>query len=447
MTTSSTGKPDPAAGPDPRPVEPVDGPLDVTVRVPGSKSLTNRALVCAALAGGTSWLTGALLADDTEAMMSCLRRLGADVDVDVVGEDNTIEVVGVGGNLPEGPLDLDVRLSGTTARFLLPVLGIGPGPYRLDGASPLRARPMEHGLAALQALGVEIDHRGSPGHLPVVVHGYVTGAEVEVAGSLSSQFVSGLMLAAPCYHDGLSIRVTGDLVSAPYVELTAQVMRIFGAAPTEIANGRLAVAGEGYRPVTPFAIEPDASSASYFFAAAAIVGGRVRVDGLGSASGQGDLGFVDVLGQMGAEVERGADFTEVRGNGELRGIDVDLAELPDMAQTLAAVAVFADGPTTVRGVGFIRHHETDRIAAVVAELRRCGIRAEETEDGFVVQPGAPAPATIETYDDHRMAMSFALLGLRTPGIRIADPGCVAKTFPGYWDALDQLRSDAVPPTD
>jgi 3-phosphoshikimate 1-carboxyvinyltransferase len=439
--------PEPAALEEPRSVEPLDGPVDATVRVPGSKSLTNRALVCGALAGGTSWLTGALVADDTEAMISCLRRLGVDVDVDVVGDDTTVEVVGLGGVLPEGPLDLDVRQSGTTARFLLPVLGIGPGPYRVDGAAPLRNRPMEHGLAALEALGVEIDHRGSPGRLPVVVHGHVTGSQVEVAGSVSSQFVSGLMLAAPCFRDGLSIVVTDDLVSAPYVDLTARVMRAFGAGSTEATTGRFDIGADGYTPVAPFAIEPDASSASYLFAAAAIVGGRVRVDGLGSGSGQGDLGFVDLLEQMGAEVEQGADHIEVRGTGELHGIDVDLTHLPDVAQTLAAVAVFADGPTTVRGVGFIRHHETDRIAAVVAELRRCGIGADETEDGFIVQPGPPKPATIETYHDHRMAMSFALLGLRAPGIRIADPACVAKTFPGYWDALDQLRSGARPPAD
>jgi 3-phosphoshikimate 1-carboxyvinyltransferase len=433
--------------PDPFPIDPVTEPLDVTIRVPGSKSLTNRALVCAALAGGTSWLTGALVADDTEAMMSCLRRLGVDVDVDVAGDDTTIEVVGLDGVLPEGPLDLDVRQSGTTARFVLPVLGIGPGPYRVDGSAPLRARPMEHGVAALQALGVEIDHRGSPGHLPVVVHGHVSGVDVDVAGAVSSQFASGLMLAAPCYRDGLAVRIGDDLVSAPYVALTVQVMRSFGAHVTEIAAGQYEIAGNGYTHVSPYAVEPDASSASYLFAAAAILGGRVRVDGLGADSGQGDLAFVDVLEQMGAEVERGAGFTEVRGRGELHGIEIDLTELPDVAQTLAAVAVFADSPTTVRGVGFIRHHETDRISGVVTELRRCGIEADETDDGFVVRPGPPSPATVETYDDHRMAMSFALLGLRAPGICIADPGCVAKTFPGYWDALDQLRSGGVPRAD
>ena len=434
--------------PDPLPIEPTAGPIDATIRIPGSKSLTNRALVCAALAEGTTWLTGALVAEDTEAMMSCLRRLGADVDVDLVDECGAmIEVVGTGGNLAEGPLDLEVHLSGTTARFLLPVLGIGPGPYRLDGAEPLRARPMAHGLAALALLGAEIDHRGAPGRLPVVVHGHVGGDEVVVDGSVSSQFVSGLLLAAPCYRHGLTVQVEGGLVSAPYVTLTDQVMSAFGAGPQALGDGRYRVEPTGYRAVSPFAIEPDASSASYAFAAAAVVGGRVRVEGLGRDSRQGDLAFVDLLARMGVEVEQGSDFTEVRATGALEGIDVDLRDTPDIAQTLAAVAVFAATPTTVRGIGFVRGHETDRLAAVVAELRRCGIDAEETEDGFVVRPGEPTPAVVETYDDHRMAMSFALLGLRAPGIRIADPGCVAKTFPTYWRLLDRLRSGPGSPAD
>ena len=428
---------------DPLPIEPAAGPLDATVRVPGSKSLTNRALVCAALAQGTSWLTGALIADDTEAMMSCLRRLGADVDVDVAADGSTtVEVVGVGGRLAEGPLDLDVRLSGTTARFVLPVLGIGPGPYRLDGAAPLRARPMGHGIGALRALDVEVEHRGEPGHLPVLVHGHVARPEVDVDVSVSSQFVSGLLLAAPCFRDGLRVRVAGSPVSAPYVALTLDVVRAFGGHAVEESTGRYAVRPGGYAPMAPYAIEPDASSASYAFAAAAITGGRVRVDGLGRDSRQGDLAFVDLLERMGAEVERMPASTEVRCSGPLHGLDVDLRDTPDIAQTLAAVAVFAEGPTTVRGIGFVRGHETDRLAAVVAELGRCGIDATESDDGFVVQPGSPHAADIETYDDHRMAMSFALLGLRVPGIRIADPGCVAKTFPGYWALLDDLRSGA-----
>jgi 3-phosphoshikimate 1-carboxyvinyltransferase len=217
-------------------------------------------------------------------------------------------------------------------------------------------------------------------------------------------------------------------------------MRAFGAEvdPDPARPNTYAVPATGYRP-TDYRIEPDASAASYFFAAAAIVGGRVRIEGLGAGSLQGDVAFVDVLEQMGAEVERGTDVIEVRGTGRLQGVTVDMGDLSDTAQTLAAVAVFADGPTEVTGIGFIRGKETDRIAAVVTELRRCGIVATETEDGFRIEPGPPQPAVIQTYDDHRMAMSFSLLGLRAEGIQIADPACVAKTFPGYWDTLDQLR--------
>jgi 3-phosphoshikimate 1-carboxyvinyltransferase len=427
-------------------IEPLPRPFDARVPIPGSKSLTNRALVCAALARGTSPLSGALVADDTRAMATCLTRLGAGLRVDP--QDPTrIDVEGTVGRLREGPLDLAMHLSGTTARFVLPVLGIGPGPYRVDGAPPLQARPMAPAIAALRALGVTCDERGHPGHLPVVVHGMVGEATVEAEAGLSSQFVSGLLLAAPGYRQGLRLWMTDELVSRPYVAMTEAVMAAFGVAVERLdEDGRqgFAVAPGGYR-AARYAIEPDASSASYVFAAAALVeGARARVDGLGTDSRQGDLGFVAVLEQMGAQVHQTATSTQVVGTDRLVGIDIDLGDRPDMAQTLAAVAVFAEGPTRVRGVGIIRGHETDRIAAVVTELARAGIEAEATDDGFVIQPGVPRPAVIETYHDHRMAMSFALLGLRAPGIEIADPECVSKTFPGYWDLLDQLRDGSLP---
>jgi 3-phosphoshikimate 1-carboxyvinyltransferase len=254
---------------------------------------------------------------------------------------------------------------------------------------------------------------------------------------VSSQFVSGLLLAAPLVAGGLRVEPTTPLVSAPYVAMTAAVMGAFGAEAGPEGDAFVVPAGR-YRPTT-YVVEPDASAASYFFAAAVLTGGRVTVPGLGRGSLQGDLAFVDVLERMGARVERGADRTTVAAGARLAGVDADLSGSSDTAQTLAAVAVFADSPTRVRGIGFARGKETDRLAAVVRELRRCGVDAEETDDGFVVHPGTPRPAVIETYDDHRMAMSFALLGLRVPGIAIVDPGCVAKTFPGFWDALEGLR--------
>jgi 3-phosphoshikimate 1-carboxyvinyltransferase len=398
------------------------------VKVPGSKSLTNRALVCAALAEGTSTITGALVADDTAAMTDCLRGLGASVEWD----GTTVTVIGVAGRVTVEAADLDARLSGTTSRFVLPLLALGGGRYRLDGREPLRRRPMGPSLEALRDLGAAVEEEGAPGHLPVVVSGPARGGEARVPGDLSSQFVSGLLLAAPAMPQGLHIQLSSTLVAAPFVEMTAEVMRQFGAE----------VEGLHVRPGTyrarAYAVEPDASAASYFFAAAAITGQTVTVEGLGEGSLQGDLGFTDVLVEMGASVTV-TDSTTVTGSG-LRGIEVDLSTMPDMAQTFAVVAACAEGPSRVRGVEVIRGHETDRIHAVVTELRRCGIGAEETDDGFTIEPAPIRPAVVQTYDDHRMAMSFALLGLREPGIEIADPGVVAKTFPGYWDALARLQA-------
>jgi 3-phosphoshikimate 1-carboxyvinyltransferase len=254
---------------------------------------------------------------------------------------------------------------------------------------------------------------------------------------VSSQFLSGLLLAGPCVRGGLRVELTTPLVSAPYVAMTAAVMDAFGASVE--GDGEAWVVPEGRYRAATYAIEPDASAASYFFAAAVLTGGRVTVPGLGPGTLQGDLAFVDVLERMGAVVERHDDRTTVAAGPRLAGIEADLSELSDTAQTLAAVAVFADSPTRVRSIGFVRAKETDRLAAVVRELHRVGVQAEETDDGFVVHPGTPRPAVVETYDDHRMAMSFALLGLRVPGIAIADPGVVGKTFPGFWDALEGLR--------
>jgi 3-phosphoshikimate 1-carboxyvinyltransferase len=335
---------------------------------------------------------------------------------------------------------VDARLSGTTSRFLLPVAALAVGTVRVDGALPLRARPMGPSIGALRRLGATVTEVGEPGHLPVeLTDGPVVGGELEVSGSASSQFLSGLLLSGPAMRTGLVVRVAGELVSQPYVDMTVGVMRAFGAHVGRPDERTWVVEPQAYRPAE-HRIEPDASAASYAFAAAAIAGGEVTVEGLGSAARQGDVAFVDVLEAMGATVERGPDRTTVRVSRGLRGIEVDMRHISDTAQTLAVVAVGADGPTRVTGIGFIRGKETDRIGAVVTELRRAGVRAEEEPDGFVVHPGPVHPTVVETYDDHRMAMAFALLGLRHDGIRIADPGCVAKTFPGYWGFLERLRA-------
>jgi 3-phosphoshikimate 1-carboxyvinyltransferase len=424
--------------PDPLPVEVLEAPPDVVIALPGSKSITNRALVCAALATGTSTLTNALHADDTEAMVDGLRALGTGIEANWPARRLT--VTGSAGRPLADVALLDARQSGTTSRFLLPVAGLGEGLRRVDASNRMRERPMGEVLDAVRALGATVHEVGAPGQLPVEVEGgTLAGGEVAVRGDVSSQFLSGLLLAGPAMPAGLRARLTGDLVSQPYVALTIAVMERFGVTVDMPDERTWVVAPQRYSAAT-LEIEPDASAASYVFAAAALLGGRVTVRDLGTGALQGDLAFVDVLEQMGATVERREGSTTVIGTGSLRGVDVDMAQISDTAQTLAVVAAFADSPTRVTGIGFIRGKESDRIGAVVAELRRLGIDAEEEADGFTVHPGPLRPGIVRTYDDHRMAMSFALAGLRVPGIQIADPGCVAKTFPGFWDLLDELRS-------
>ena len=294
-------------------------------------------------------------------------------------------------------------------------------------------------VAGLRHLGAEVEAQAEPGHLPLRVGGPFRAAEVTLPGDVSSQFVSGLLMAAPLAESGLTVSLTTELVSRPYVDMTVAVMRSFGAT-VEVRGGTgWRVAGGGYRPVDSYVIEPDASAASYFLAAAAMSGGRVRIEGLSRSSLQGDVAFVDVLESMGAETRWDTDAIEVQGD-RLVGTDVDLRDLSDTAPTLAVVAALAEGPTTVSGIGFVRGKESDRIAGPVTELGRCGVFAVATSDGFEVRPaGSPHGALVRTYDDHRMAMAFGVLGLVVPGIEIEDPGVVAKTFPDFFAALDQLR--------
>ncbi len=422
-------------------IAPLTAPLDARVRPPGSKSYTNRALVTAALASGRSTLSGALFSDDTEYMQRCLGQLGMSVESDA--SDARFVVEGGGGHIANVEAELYVGNAGTAARFLTAMVSLGAGKYRLDGVERMRVRPMADLLAALRTLGVTITEHGNPGCFPITVSGKDRAhgaANVSLPGSASSQFISGLLLSAPCYGGDVTVSVEGELVSKPYLDMTADVMASFGVELRYDDYTAFHVAGgQSYR-ATDYAVEPDASAASYFFAAAAICGGRVRVEGLGSVSKQGDLGLVDVLEQMGARVEREPNATTVVGTGQLRGVEVDMKNLSDVAQTLAVVAPFASSPTRITGIGFIRKKETDRIGAVVTELSRLGISAREEEDGYVVEPGLPRPGSVQTYDDHRMAMSFALLGLRQPGIRILDPACTSKTFPNYFEVLETLRA-------
>ncbi len=419
-------------------VQPIAGHINAVVAPPGSKSITNRALICAALARGTTTLNGALFADDTAAMLRCLSALGVRISTEPSAQRITVE--GVRGIPDVQGAVLDAGLSGTTARFVAAVAALGNSTVVLDGSEPLRLRPMAEMFEALTTLGCSLVPLGQPGHLPVQIDARgLAGGSVQLRGDVSSQFLSGLLLAAPEMAAGLHVVMMTNLVSQPYVEMTLNVMEAFGARTSRDEHQSLTVDPTGYRAVQNFSVEPDASAASYFFAAAALLGGSVRVDGLGTSSLQGDLAFVGLLERMGAQVHRTATSTQVVGTGTLHGIEADMGGLSDTAQTLAAVAAFADSPTRVTGIGFIRAKETDRIAAVVTELQRLGISAVEEPDGFLIYPAVPQPGVVQTYHDHRMAMSFALIGLRVPGIQIADSGCVAKTYPGFWNDLEALR--------
>lgn len=399
----------------------------------------NRALVCALLAHGETTLSGALFADDTEAMLQCIHSLGAQVIIDRGSAQ--IRVNGVSGVPGESGAVLDTFMSGTTARFVSAVAALSPAAVLIDGHDQLRARPMGDLWKVLEQLGADIEPLGEIGHLPVTVSGGpVVGGDIAISGAVSSQFLSAILLAAPEMRRGLNVQILPPVVSRPYVNMTVEVMKSFGAEVRTEDEHRISVAPRRYVAPERYHIEPDASAASYFFALPMILGGKVRVDGLGTAALQGDMAFVDALQLMGATVRQGDDWTEVEHVGPYRGIEIDMADFSDTAQTLAAVAVYATSPTVVTGIGFIRKKETDRIHAVVTELQRLGVRAEEQADGFTIWPSEPQPGIVQTYDDHRMAMSFALLGLRSAGIEIYDPDCVGKTFPTYWDVLDTVTA-------
>jgi 3-phosphoshikimate 1-carboxyvinyltransferase len=429
----------PSTLPDVLPIEPPGRPIEGTVRLPGSKSYTNRALVLAALASGRSALEGALFSDDTAHMARALAALGIVVDADE--QLQRFDVSGGGGQFPASGASVFVGNSGTTARFLTPLLALGTGVYELDGNDAMRRRPIQPLLDALVFMGVQATSVRGDGCPPIRVQSSgLRGGTVRMAGGISSQYFTALLMVAPCTRQGVTLEVDGDLVSKPYIAVTAQAMRAFGV-PLDVGDfTRFEVPPGAYR-ATSYAIEPDASAASYFFAAAAVTRGRIVVPGLGGRSLQGDLGFVRLLERMGCRVRQTDTLTEVIGPQKLAGIEADMSNLSDTAQTLAAIAPFASGPTRVTGIGFIRRKETDRVSAVVTELQRLGIRAEEESDGFVVYPGTPRPADVETYDDHRMAMSFAVTGLVASGIRIRHPGCVSKTFPNFFDVLAALRKE------
>jgi 3-phosphoshikimate 1-carboxyvinyltransferase len=423
-------------------IKPVAGPVRAVAVPPGSKSLTNRALVCAALAEGPSELSNVLDSEDTRVMVESLGRLGIELSADWPGK--SIRVSGCGGRIPAKGAELFVANSGTTMRFLTAVAALAEGTFRLDGTARMRERPIRDLLDALAQIGVHAKSESGNGCPPVVIQAKgLPGGRATIRGNVSSQFLSGLLMAAPRAQAPLELKIEGELVSLPYVRMTLRVMQAFGVSVDSVPASPLRPPETFYIDSTRyggrrFEIEPDASAASYFWAAAAITGGQVTVKDLSRSSLQGDVRFCECLAQMGCGVEYANDSITVVGK-PLSGIDVDMNDISDTVQTLSAVALFARGQTTIRGVAHIRHKETDRIHALAVELRKFGAKVDERPDGLLIEPPRDLHgATIDTYDDHRMAMSMALVGLRVGGVVINDPGCTAKTYPDFFADLEAI---------
>ncbi|GAB4400029.1 MAG: 3-phosphoshikimate 1-carboxyvinyltransferase [Anaerolineales bacterium] len=428
-------------------IQPLSRPLNATVRVPGSKSLTNRALLIASLANGTTQLTNALFSDDSRYFAKALQNLGFDVQLDEV--NHTMTVTGLGGKIPAAKAELFIGNAGTAARFLSAFLTLGNGEYILDGEPRMRERPIGDLVEALEQLGCNIEtmqkaedgmHKGQicpP--IKINASGF-KGGKTKIAGDISSQFLSALLMVAPYAQTPIEIELTTELNSKPYVDMTIAIMKDFGVEVGRDEYSRFTIHPSSYSPIITYPIESDASAASYFFAAPAICGGTVRVENISRKSVQGDVAFVDVLKQMGCTVEENDNSILVARNSPLHGIDVDMRDIPDTAQTLAAIAPFADSPTRIRGIASARVKETDRVHATCVELDRLGVRVEEHEDGMTIHPlEKMRSASIQTYNDHRMAMAFSLIGLRLDGVTIENPACVSKTFPNYFDVLETLR--------
>ncbi|MDB5083524.1 MAG: 3-phosphoshikimate 1-carboxyvinyltransferase [Bacilli bacterium] len=435
------------ASPERLEIEPIGHPLHAHVIVPGSKSITNRALLMAALAEGVSELQGVLFSDDSRYLMSALKTLGFELEIDEASA--VVRVAGKGGVVPAASADgttLFIGNAGTAARFLVPFLALGTGVYRVDGIERMRQRPILDLIEAMQTIGVDVIDELGTGCPPVrILANGLTGGQTSVVGANSSQFLSALLITAPYAQTDVHVEVVGELVSTPYIDITLRMMEQFGVTVDAAPDYRTfqIKAGQRYKGRT-YSIEPDASNASYFFAAAAVVGGSVTVPGLDEDSLQGDAQFPKVLAQMGCDVVYGEKQITVTGpvpgsGQKLSGIEVDLNAMPDTAQTLAAVAPFASSPVHIQNVANMRIKETDRLSAVVKELGKLGIRTDEYPDALTIYPAEQVtPASIHTYDDHRMAMAFTLIGLRERGVVIEDPKCVNKTFPNYFDVVKTL---------
>ena len=421
-------------------IQPIGHPLHATVRVPGSKSLTNRALLIAALADGTTTLTNALFSDDSHYFANALYSLGFEVRLDPDRAEMTVK--GLGGHIPAKNADLFIGNAGTAARFLTAFLTLGNGKFVVDGEPRMRERPIGDLVEALRQLGADVtpspckgEGRGEGLLCPPVkiIASGLPGGKTKIAGNISSQFLSALLMVSPYAQSPVEIEVTTELNSKPYVDMTLSIMRDFGVEVQRDGYQCFEIPLTHYESHITYPIESDASAASYFFAAPAICGGTMKIENISQKSVQGDIGFLDVLEKMGCAVEETESCIVVTGPIKLHGIDIDMRDIPDTAQTLAAIAPFASSPTRIRGIASARVKETDRVAATCTELMRLGVTVEEHEDGMTIYPCDDfRTTTVHTYNDHRMAMAFSLIGLREPGITIENPGCVSKTFPDYF---------------
>ena len=426
------------------PIQPVGRSIDFDIAVPGSKSITNRYLVMSALAGGDVALSGLLHSDDTVHMIEGLRALGFAVQEN--WEERTCRIRGQGGTIPVKGAEIFVGAAGTVMRFLSAFVSLGYGRFRLDGTPRMRQRPIEDLLLGLRGIGVDARSESNNQCPPVIVEANgLPGGPVSIDGSRSSQYISALLLIAPYAKAPMPVTVTGNFVSRPYVELTLRGMSDFGVgAMMEGERVYVPTHGARYRPGA-YDIEGDASAAGYFLGAAAILGGRCCVTNIRADSGQGDAGFAEVLRRMGCQMRQGF-LPGNRGieisrdpRTPLKAIDADMNDMPDVALTLAAVCLFAEGTSSIVNIGNLRIKETDRLAALAAELRKLGASVDEGADSLEITPGPAKDTLIETYDDHRMAMAMALAGLARPGVTIKDPSCVSKTYPNYFSDLDKLR--------
>lgn len=402
--------------------------------------MTNRALLIAAMADGVSTIEGILRSDDSYWCIRCLRQLGIRVDI----KGDTAIVHGSGGKWPIAEGGLYVGAAGTAARFLPPALAAGSGSWRLDGSSRMRERPLAPLLDALVGLGAEIRYEAESGCMPLsLIGGGLAGGTVTMAGSVSSQFISGLLIAAPYAREPLTIAIDGPVVQRDYVAMTAAMMRQFGVQVVESDGGQTLAAAPGIYRACALSLEPDVSTCGYFWALAALTNRRIRIGGISAtATKQPDIELLALLRRMGCETEVGGSFAEVRGTPKLRGgFTASMKRCSDQTLTIAALAPFADAPIRLTDAAHIRHHECDRIAAMCGELTKLGIRVEEHPDGMTIFPGLPQPALLDPHDDHRMAMALSLIGVRTPGLRIANPGCVSKTCPDFFDRLAGLGAE------